>query len=72
MVTMEMKSRRTDQNVMNPRMPTLMETMLKETQRLATGSGMRISETMTTANPAQAIEDSVPGRTALYCSANWK
>lgn len=47
-----------------------MLTMQNDTQRAATGCGIKTRETMITATPAIATELRVPGRTASYCSAN--
>jgi hypothetical protein len=72
METIEIKSSRSAKNGIKPRMPKFMETMLNETQSAAWGSGMKSNETRTTANPAMAMDETVPGTRELYCSANLK
>jgi hypothetical protein len=69
---MEMKSSRTDQKVMNPKVPRFMLTILKDTQKAAADSGMKRRQTSTTEALAIPTEDSVPGTNELCCSANWK
>jgi hypothetical protein len=72
MVTMETKSRRRERKGMRPRIPRLIETMEKETQRADCGSGIKSRVTSTTARPARPMEEIVPGMRELYCSANWE
>lgn len=44
--------------------------MLTETQKAAVGWGINSKDTITTAIPAIITDVRVPGKTALYCSAN--
>lgn len=70
--TIEIKFKRIDQNVINPKIPMFILIIVKKTQNAAIGLGIKINETITTAIPAIAIEESVPGKTVSYCSANLK
>jgi hypothetical protein len=65
-----MKSSRSEINGIRPSTPRLMDAMLKETQRAASGSGMSSRETRTTARPAKAMEEMVLGTMESCCSAN--
>lgn len=60
----------TDQNVIKPRTPMFILTIINATYNAAKGFGIKIKEMIITAKLDKQIDEIVFGKTALYCSAN--